>query len=89
MIPINKFSLFLQMSVSRDSPAIVSTVEDESNVATTVDGPEIRPDVVVVGVRDEEERKEVQDDIGYESGQSGHLVAKLISDNVVSSTDMS
>jgi hypothetical protein len=77
------------MSVSGDSPAIVSTVEDESNVATAADGPEVKPDVVVIVERDEEERKEVQDDTGYESGQSGHLVAKMISDNVVSSTDMS
>ncbi len=76
------------MSVSGDSPPIVSTVEEESNVATTADGPEVIPDAaVVVGV---EERKDVQDDTGYESGQSGHLLAaKLISDNAVSSSDMS
>ena len=74
------------MSVSGDSPPIVSSIEDvvAKPEVDVVDRPE-----VVAAVDAEEEPKEVQDDTGYESGQSGQHVVKVISDNVVSSTDPS
>jgi hypothetical protein len=58
----------------------VSTVDDDASVVESVKVADVAN--VEVPPRDDEP-KEVQDDTGYESGQS----AKVISDNVVSSSD--
>ena len=84
MIPVVKPELVHFLVFSE----IVSTVNDDAvdvaSVNDSVVGNVENVQNVVNRVQDEEP-KEVQDDTGYESGQS----AKVISDNVVSSTDAS
>jgi hypothetical protein len=77
------------MSASGESPPIVSSIEDV--VAKPETSVVVRPEAAVAAAAADadEEPKEVQDDTGYESGQSGQHVVKVISDNVVSSTDQS
>ena len=75
------------MSASSESPPIVSSIEDV--VAKPETSVVVRPEAAVAAADADEEPKEVQDDTGYESGQSGQHVVKVISDNVVSSTDQS